>query len=119
MDAMADLEAHRLFKVGHRIHSLSAIRPRASPRLRDARPLPKPWLMMLKNSLLVAAMLLAILPAAALAQPIDPKIEARIDRILKATPLIDGHNDLPEQLREHYQLSIEGLASGTDRRAQP
>src|SRR5436853_7730918 len=75
--------------------------------------------MMLKNSLPVAAMLLAILPAAALAQPIDPRIQLRIDRILKATPLIDGHNDLPEQLREHYQLSVEGLASGTDQRPQP
>lgn len=49
------------------------------------------------------------------AQPIDPKVKARIDRILKATPLIDGHNDIAEQLRENYGLKIEGLASGTDR----
>lgn len=55
--------------------------------------------------------------ASAAAQPIPQSVQARIDRILKATPLIDGHNDLPEQLRENYQLSIEGLARGTDQRA--
>jgi len=53
-----------------------------------------------------------MIPAALQAQSIDPKVQARIDRILKATPLIDGHNDLPEQLRENYKLSVEGLASG-------
>ncbi|MEA3067012.1 MAG: rane dipeptidase, partial [Sphingomonadales bacterium] len=55
----------------------------------------------------------------AVAQPIDatiaPGVQARIDRILKATPLIDGHNDIAEQLRENYKLTVEGLASGTDR----
>ena len=71
--------------------------------------------MTIKDMLLLAAAL-AIMPAARAAQPIDPKVQARIDRILKATPLIDGHNDLAEQLRENYELSIEGLASGTDQR---
>ena len=53
-------------------------------------------------------------------QPIDPKVQARIDRILKATPLIDGHNDLAEQLaRELQAASTEGLASGTDRWNKP
>ena len=59
------------------------------------------------------------MPTTASAQPIDRKVQARIDRILKATPLIDGHNDLAEQLRENYGRSIEGLASGTDQRAAP
>src|SRR5947209_12643596 len=72
--------------------------------------------MIAKASLLVAAMLVA---APAAAQAIDPQVQARIDRILRATPLIDGHNDLAEQLRENYGLSIEGLASGTDRREHP
>jgi membrane dipeptidase len=69
--------------------------------------------MTLKKMLLLAAAM-SLIPAAAPAQQIDPKVQARIDRILKATPLIDGHNDLPEQLREHYKMSVEGLASGTD-----
>jgi membrane dipeptidase len=56
------------------------------------------------------------MPTIASAQPIDPKVQARIDRILKRTPLIDGHNDIAEQLAENYKRSIEGLASGTDQR---
>src|SRR3982750_4033741 len=79
---------------------------------------PKPVWMRVKNLLLLAAAL-PWFAAAAPAQPIAPAVEARINRILKATPLIDGHNDLPEQLRENYQLSVEGLASGTDRREHP
>jgi membrane dipeptidase len=64
-----------------------------------------------KPVLLIAAMLIAS-PAAA--QSIDARTQARIDRILKATPLIDGHNDIAEELRENYGLKVEGLASGTD-----
>ncbi|MGN6850330.1 MAG: dipeptidase, partial [Sphingomicrobium sp.] len=70
-----------------------------------------------KATLLVAAAMVMSSPA--LAEQIDARTQARIDRILKATPLIDGHNDLPEQLRENYGLSVEGLASGTDKRAKP
>ena len=65
---------------------------------------------------LLLAGALAMIPGALQAQSIDPRVQARIDRILKGTPLIDGHNDLPEQLRENYNMSVEGLASGTDRR---
>jgi len=52
-------------------------------------------------------------------QPIEPKVQARIDRILKKTPLIDGHNDLPWALREDFHLSVEGLESGTNQRKPP
>jgi membrane dipeptidase len=64
----------------------------------------------------------ALLAGAASSQPagqIDPRTMARIDRILKRTPLIDGHNDLPYALREEYGSSVEGLTSGTDRREKP
>jgi membrane dipeptidase len=64
----------------------------------------------MRSVLLLAAFLLA---APATAQPIDHATRARIDRILKKTPLIDGHNDLPEQLRENYALKTDRLASGT------
>ena len=69
----------------------------------------------MKHALLIAATLL-FTPAVAASQPIDPKVQARIDRILKRTPLIDGHNDIAEQLADEYKRSIEGLASGTDKR---
>ena len=65
---------------------------------------------------LAAAVALAI-PAQA--QPIDPRIKARIDRILKKTPLIDGHNDLPWALREDFGSKVEGLESGGAARTPP
>ena len=61
--------------------------------------------------LLAAAAITLAAPASA--QSIDPRMKARIDRILKATPLIDGHNDLPEQLVEHYGSRVDRLDSGT------
>lgn len=69
--------------------------------------------MIAKATLLFATAM--ILSSPLRAQQIDPKVKARIDRILRSTPLIDGHNDIAEQLRENYDLKIEGLASGTDR----
>ncbi|MFC7535865.1 dipeptidase [Sphingomonas sp. GCM10030256] len=63
--------------------------------------------------------LLAIVASPAAAQPIDPAVAKRIDRILKRTPLIDGHNDLPGELREKYGSSVEGLSAGTDKLPQP
>jgi membrane dipeptidase len=67
---------------------------------------------------LAAALLAAAAPAAA--QPaIDPAVAKRIDRILKRTPLIDGHNDLPWALREDFKSRVEGLESGTAGRTPP
>ena len=71
------------------------------------------------RNLLLLASAVALLAVPASAQPIDPKVQARIDRILKKTPLIDGHNDLPEALRDNYKLSVEGLASGGATREKP
>jgi membrane dipeptidase len=39
----------------------------------------------------------------AMAQAPD-SVDRRIEKILKATPLIDGHNDLPWEIRESYDL---------------
>jgi len=71
-----------------------------------------------RAALFLAATIIA-LAAPARAQGIDPKVQARIDRVLRATPLIDGHNDIAEQLRENYGGNTEGLASGTDKRPHP
>jgi len=67
--------------------------------------------------LLLAASAALALPAQA--RPIDPKVKARIDRILKATPLIDGHNDLPWALREDFEMRIDGLQAGSAGRTPP
>ena len=63
------------------------------------------------RSLMMLSALLLATPVTA--QPIDKTNQSRIDRILKKTPLIDGHNDLPEQLTENYDKKVERLASGT------
>src|SRR4051794_4790360 len=71
--------------------------------------------MIVKKMFAAAAAMLIATPA--VAQPaIAPAVQARIDRILKATPLIDGHNDIAEQLAENYKRNIARLASGTDQR---
>ena len=66
-------------------------------------------------------MLAAMMTASPLVaqQPIDAKVQARIDRILKKTPLIDGHNDLPWELRQNHDQSVEGLESDTEKRPKP
>ena len=52
----------------------------------------------------------------AFAQPAPPTRaeSARIDRILKRTPLIDGHNDLPWELRERFEGDLTRVDLGGD-----
>ena len=71
--------------------------------------------MHMKTRLLAAASALLVATPAS-AQEIPAPVQKRIDRILKRTPLIDGHNDVPEQVRENWKMSVEGLASGSDKR---
>ncbi|MGH6706324.1 MAG: dipeptidase [Sphingomicrobium sp.] len=71
----------------------------------------------MRTSLFLAALLCAAATSAQ--QPIDPKAKARIDRILKATPLIDGHNDLPWELRQNHDSRVDGLESGSAAREKP
>jgi membrane dipeptidase len=60
--------------------------------------------------LLAAATAMQTLPAAA------QDYAARVARVLRATPLIDGHNDWPEALREHegdgrWTMALNDLAA--------
>lgn len=73
----------------------------------------------MRPSLLLAAALLSNAAIPATAQSIDSKTQARINKVLTATPLIDGHNDLPWALRQDFDLSVEGLESGTNSRTPP
>ncbi|WP_343345388.1 dipeptidase [Sphingomicrobium sp. XHP0239] len=63
---------------------------------------------------LASTALLAVLAAAspALAQDRDDVAE-RVERVLSRTPLIDGHNDLPIQVRGQRDFSVEGLEADT------
>ena len=73
----------------------------------------------MRANLVLAAVLLSAASADAAPPTIDPAVKARIDRILVVTPLIDGHNDLPEQLSESHLYRVDGLASGGTARAHP
>jgi len=59
-------------------------------------------------------------PGSALSQP-DPRLLERAERILQRTPLVDGHNDLADQLRDRTgnRLDRIDLAAGTDRLEPP
>ena len=65
-------------------------------------------------ALLVLGVLPLIAPAARSAAP---AYEARVDRVLAATPLIDGHNDLPWEIRSRFKgdLAAVDLKSDTAR----
>jgi membrane dipeptidase len=63
----------------------------------------------LSMRVLAVAVSLAMATAAAAAEQPDPKIAARIDRVLAKTPLIDGHNDLPWEIRLRFASKLEGL----------
>ncbi|MBX3484561.1 dipeptidase [Phenylobacterium sp.] len=59
--------------------------------------------------LLLAAASVFVLATTAQAQAVDPKIAARVEKVLKGTPLIDGHNDVPWGLRQRFGVHPEKL----------
>jgi membrane dipeptidase len=62
--------------------------------------------------LIAAALLLALpltSPLAAGAQTSDAALKARVDKVLQSTPLIDGHNDLPWEIRERAKGKVDAL----------
>lgn len=61
-------------------------------------------------------LLFAALPLLLSAAPDDTALDGRVQRLLKATPLIDGHNDWPEALAGNakdarWTLSLDALAA--------
>ena len=60
-------------------------------------------------------MLLLLAATAALGTPDDDAaLRRRVDRILARTPLIDGHNDVPWQVRSRASLDWEDIPFGED-----
>jgi len=62
------------------------------------------------------ALLLAAAPTLALAQAPTRAEQARIDRILRRTPLIDGHNDLPWAIRDDHDADLAAVDLNADTR---
>jgi membrane dipeptidase len=68
------------------------------------------------QSFLLAAALIAT-PSLALAQHQPARAEQqRIDRILRQTPLIDGHNDLPWEIKSSFGNNIDAVDLNADTR---
>jgi membrane dipeptidase len=57
--------------------------------------------------------LLAV-PLAGVAAPASQDYAARVAAVLKRTPLIDGHNDLPWEIRERFHSKVSGIDLNSD-----
>lgn len=68
---------------------------------------------------LLLATALAALPTLAIAQTPTRAELARVDRILRQTPLIDGHNDFPEQIHDNYGGELSRVDLTADTRTLP
>ena len=77
--------------------------------------------MSLTHSIRILAPVLWLLSSQLLAADANDVVKSRIDRVLQATPLIDGHNDLPWEIRERFKgrLSTFDLKSDTSKLPVP
>lgn len=60
------------------------------------------------------AVLALSLAGVAQAQAVDPKIAARVEKVLAKTPLVDGHNDVPWAARQRFGSHPERLDLSAD-----
>jgi membrane dipeptidase len=77
--------------------------------------------MSLTHSIRILAPVLWLLSSQLLAADANDVVKSRIDRVLQATPLIDGHNDLPWEIRERFNsdLSKIDLSANTSKLPVP
>ncbi len=69
--------------------------------------------------MLTPILMLMAQAAAAAAPPPEPTLKARIERVLAAAPVIDGHNDLAWEIRQTREAKVEALDLTKDTRALP
>ena len=69
----------------------------------------------------VSLALVSLLGLPLVASAASTDYEARVERVLKQTPLIDGHNDLPWEIRDRFQsrLTTFDLKSDTSKLPPP
>lgn len=65
---------------------------------------------------MITALLLIAAQASAVPVAPDPLIAARVDRVLRKTPVIDGHNDLAWEIRDVHGARVESLDLAKDTR---
>ncbi|MGI4819452.1 MAG: dipeptidase [Janthinobacterium lividum] len=70
---------------------------------------------MIRKLMMAAAAVTALTAATpVLAQTSDAAVDGRVRQILRRTPLIDGHNDLPWAIRQGYGNDVHGVDLTTD-----
>ena len=70
----------------------------------------------MKKSAALALLLALAAPSLAFAQAPTRAELARVDRILRATPLIDGHNDLPWAIKSDHGNDLANVDLNSDTR---
>ncbi len=63
---------------------------------------------------MICAILALSIGALASGAAVDSDYHARVARVLKATPLIDGHNDLPWEIRDRYKSDLAAIDLSAD-----
>jgi membrane dipeptidase len=78
--------------------------------------MPKPSFVVqpIRRHAVASAVLGTLLAASGMASAADSNLAARVDRILAATPLIDGHNDLPWQMRDRSKGALASIDLRSD-----
>lgn len=71
---------------------------------------------MIRTAASLAALVLTLAPSLALAQAPTAQERARVERILRRTPLIDGHNDLPWEIRDSHANNLDAIDLNSDTR---
>lgn len=70
---------------------------------------------MIRKLMMAAAAVTALTAVTpVMAQSGDAAVDARVRQILRRTPLIDGHNDLPWAIRQGYGNDVHGVDLTTD-----
>src|SRR5271166_104928 len=82
----------------------------SGPRSGDERPQGERFTM----QRMICAILALSIGALASGAAADSDYHARVARVLKATPLIDGHNDLPWEIRDRYKSDLAAIDLSAD-----
>ncbi|TMJ15621.1 MAG: membrane dipeptidase [Alphaproteobacteria bacterium] len=68
----------------------------------------------MKTAIVLLTGAASLIAAPAVAKPKAETVEQRVERVLSASPVIDGHNDLPGEIREGYDLWRKPLDLNAD-----
>ena len=73
----------------------------------------------MRNTLCVVIVSLLSVTAGAASPAASDNFESRVERVLAATPLIDGHNDLPWEIRERFKSNLSSFDLNANTAALP